>query len=131
MHKNKKSNPIPMSVLFLTEINVVSVICCHLTKVFPAHLAEPHCSTDTCLLHKSAVQVSQLTFHVPAEIFSLPLIYLIFGTPVEYLSPTSPGLTAGAVIVVSGCYRSAVKVLLVFIIMVIDHGQRYIWVIKI
>ena len=38
----QESNPILMSVLFSTEINLVSVICWHLTKVFPAHLAEPH-----------------------------------------------------------------------------------------
>ena len=31
-----------MSVLSSTEINHVSIICWHLTKVFPAHLTEPH-----------------------------------------------------------------------------------------
>ena len=46
-----------------------------------------------------------LTFHVPTAMFSLPLIFLIFGTPVAYLSPTSRCLTVGAVIVIPGCDR--------------------------
>ena len=40
MHKN--SNPILLSVLFSTEINLVFIICWYLTKVLPVHLAEPH-----------------------------------------------------------------------------------------
>ena len=39
---HKKSNPVLMFALFSTEIHPESVICWHLTKVFPAHLAEPH-----------------------------------------------------------------------------------------
>ena len=51
-----------------------------------------------------------LTFHVPTAMFSLPLIFLIFGTPVAYLSPTSRCLTVGAVIVIPGCDRSGIGV---------------------
>ena len=43
--------------------------------------------------------------------FSLPLIFLIFGTPVACL-------TVGAVIVIPGCNRSSIRVFLVFIFMV-------------
>ena len=42
----------------------------------------------------------------------------VFGRPVAYLSPTSRCLTVGAVIVIPGCDRSGIKVILVFIFMV-------------
>ena len=67
-----------------------------------------------------------LTFHVPTAMFSLPLIFLIFGTPVAYLSPTSRCLTVGTVIVILGCDRSGIKLFLVFIIMVY-LGQSSAW----
>ena len=67
-----------------------------------------------------------LTFHVPTAMFSLPLIFLIFGTPVAYLSPTSRCLTVGAVIVIPGCDWSGIKVFLVFIFMVC-LGQSSAW----
>ena len=44
--------------------------------------------------------------------------FLIFGISVAYLSPTSRCLTVGTVIVISGCDRSGIVVLLVFFIMV-------------
>ena len=112
-----------MFALFSTEIHLVSVICWHLTKVFPAHLAEPHyvpmipahCMSQ---LFKFPSYLRVLTFHVLTAMFSLPLIVLIFGTPVAYLSPTSRCLTVGTVIVIPGCDRSGIKVFLVFIFMV-------------
>ena len=67
-----------------------------------------------------------LTFNVPTAMFSLPLIFMIFGTPVAYLSPTSRCLTVGAVIVIPGCDRSGIRVLLVFIFMVC-LGQSSAW----
>ena len=58
--------------------------------------------------------------------FSLPLIFLIFGTPVAYLSPTSRCLTVGTVIVIPGCDRSGIKLFFVFITMVC-LGQSSAW----
>ena len=45
----------------------------------------------SCSIFPAGLRV--LTFHVPTAMFSLPLIFLIFGTPVTYLSPTSRCLT--------------------------------------
>ena len=52
--------------------------------------------------------------------------FFIFGTPVAYLSPTYRCLTVGAVIVIPGCDRSGIKVLLMFIIIVF-YGQSSAW----
>ena len=57
--------------------------------------------------------LSVLTFHLPTEMLSLPLIFFNVGTPVA-----SCHLTVGAVIVIPGCDRSGINVLLVFFNMV-------------
>ena len=120
-----------MSVLFSTEINLVSIICWHLTKIFPVQLAEPHnvpVIPAHCMSQLFKFPSWPKSSHIPCstEMFSVPLIFLIFGTPMAYLSPTSRCLTVGAVIVISGCERSGIKVLLVFILMVF-LGQSPAW----
>ena len=67
-----------------TEINLVSVICWHLNKVFQLILQSPTMGRwylptawVSCSSFPAGLRV--LTFHVP-EMFSLPLIFLIFGT---------------------------------------------------
>ena len=64
---HKKSNPILMSVLLSTEINLASIIC----KMWYLSITWVSC------------WLSVLTFHVPTEMLSLPLIFFYFGTPVQ------------------------------------------------
>ena len=51
-----------------------------------------------------------LTFQVPIEMFSLPLIFLTFETRVAHLSPTPQCPLVCAVIFNPGCSRSGIKV---------------------
>ena len=67
-----------------------------------------------------------LTFQVPIEMFSLPLIFLTFVPPVAYLSPMPQLLAVGAVIVKPGCDQSGIKVSLGLLSMMIQ-GQNSAW----
>ena len=125
---HKKSNTMLMSELFSTEINLVSIICWHLTIVFPAHLAGPNMFQWYLLIawvssSSFPADLRVLTSHVPTEMLSLPLIFFIFDlfifdTSVAHLSPTSRCLTVGAVIVLPGCDQSGIKAFLMLFIMV-------------
>ena len=76
----------------------------HLDKPCICHLMTPHQSSS------SAFQGFRvLIFQIPIDMFSLPLIFLTFVTPVEYLS-LSPQCPLGAVIVNPGCDLSGTKV---------------------
>ena len=108
---HKKSNPILISVLFSTEINLVFVICWHFTKVFPAHLAEAH-------------YVPVIPAHCMNQLFKFPSWPQSSHIPCSNrdVFSTSDFLF----IVILGCDRSGIKVLLMLFVMV-SLGQNSAW----
>ena len=103
----------------------------YLTKVFPCHLAEPHyvpVIPAHCMSQLFKFPSWPQSSHIPwSNRDVLPTSnFLDLWYTVAYLSPTSRCLTVGAVIVIPGCDRSGIKVLLVFIIMVfLGHSSAW------
>ena len=76
---HKKSNPILMSVLLPTHNLCVRNLLISHQSFFSASRTAPLCSSDTCSLHGSAVQVSQLASAFSHSMFQLRCSpYLLF-----------------------------------------------------
>ena len=106
-------------ILFSTEENLVSFLCCCFAKVFSISFHRSQgCSICTCPFHVLVPGVSLqlfsvLVFHVPMVMLSLPQIF--DDAPVAYLTPPSWCMAEGAVLVDTGGNRSGMVWLLVSI----------------
>ena len=106
-------------ILFSTEENLVSFLCCCFAKVFSISFHRSQgCSICTCPFHVLVPGVSLqlfsvLVFHVPIVMLSLPRI--IDEVPVAFLIPPSWCTAEGAVLVDPDRDRSGMVWLLVFI----------------
>ena len=104
-----------MFIVYSTEENLVSFLCCCFPKVLPSHFTEskdvPRISRVSSWSFPAAL--SALLFHVPIVMLSLPQIF-DYGH-VAYLTPPCWCTAEGAVLVDPGGDRSGMVWLLVFI----------------
>ena len=89
---NKKSNAMLVFILFSTEENLVSFLCCCFAKVLPSHSTEskdvPPVPDHIVVSSPSfAATLSVLVFQVPMVMLSLPRIF--DDVPVAHLTPPS------------------------------------------
>ena len=100
-------------ILFSTEEELVSFLCCCFAKVLPSHFTESKDVPSVPVHWGFPEALSVLVFHVPLVMLSLPRI--LGGAPAECLTSPSWCAPEGAILVNPGGDRSGMVWFLVVI----------------